>query len=201
MPDRFEELLQLWQTGMTLAPELIEELLSLAPAGTFMALPPVMDIGVSNVQQFFSNTFDIQKRYRRATEQGCFIEVIALRVQHMELWLRMFWVAKNGRGSVFSAGDRRTFGMIIGACVEVGLPEDLATDLRCFNDIRIDAVHKYVLGDIAYDDLATAASDHPRLNSRVVEFVRSKIAWPATVEDFERGRGSVILVRTPSRRA
>jgi hypothetical protein len=195
---RFDELLQLWHTGLVMCPELLEEMIELEPPDAqFLALPSATQFGVGNVEQFLANTHDIQGRHKRAMDQGCFIEVIAIRVQHIELWLRMYWVVKNPDGGALSADDRRTFGMIINDCAQLGLPDDLERDLRLFNDVRINAVHKYVLGDIGYGQLETAASDHADLDSRTVDFVEAAIARPATVADLQRGRGSMIIAPVP----
>jgi len=190
-------LLSLWETGMVIDRVLAEELVDVAPAGTFTALPKVVHLGVSDVKQFLANTYEVTDRHRHAVEVGCYLEVIALRTQHMELWLRMYWVVKNRKGKLFEPGGRLTFGDVIDRCEQSGLDSELVKDLRAFKQVRNDAVHNYILGDIAYEELLQAASDHKDLDSRVVDTVTREIARPATADDLIGGLGTVVLVQRP----
>jgi len=192
--DRFDHLLEVWHTGLVMSRELLQEMLDLAPEdATFLALPNAADLGVNDIEGFLANSYDIHDRHRHALDSDCFIEAIAIRVQHIELWLRMYWVRENSGGGVYSPQDKRTFGVIINECAAIGLPQDLEKDLRAFNDVRIDAVHKYLLGDTDYQQLKAAAVAFEQLDSRTVDFVMSKISRPATVNDLMAGRGAIVM--------
>ncbi len=195
--DRFSQLLAVWETGLVIDRALAEEIVGLAPAGTFSALPRVADLGVSDVLQFQHNTNELSGRHRRAIDSGCYLEVIALRTQHMELWLRMYWVVKNQKGKVFGPRDELTFGQVIGLCAQAGLQAELVDDLRAFNQVRNDALHNYFLGDIEYEGFREAAIDHQDLDSRVVDCVTQEIARPATADDLIAGMGAAVLVQRP----
>ncbi len=54
-----------------------------------------------DIRKAFDNLKAGPSRAKHALEQGCYLEVISLRLQHAELWLRMFWVVKNKRGRIF----------------------------------------------------------------------------------------------------
>lgn len=192
--DRFAHLLALWNMGMKLNTSLTTELVQVAPPGTFTVLPDAGTLGVSDGRQFLANLQDVHDRHRRAMESGYYIEMINLRVQHLELWLRMYWVVKNGSGQIFEAGDRRSFGAIITGCEAVGFNVDLVRKLRAFNQVRIGAVHKYMLGDFAYESLLGAASDHADLESVVADYVVREVGRPASAEDLGQGLGTLILV-------
>jgi len=91
----------------------MQELIRLNPSGTFKTGPNLITMGVVDVGKAFNNSKEGPSRARHAFEEGCYLEVISLRLQHAEFWLRMFWVAKNRRGSIFAQNDRRAFGVII----------------------------------------------------------------------------------------
>ena len=67
----------------------LDELIRLSPKGRFMLLPQLQHIGVANIQRAISNLEAGPAKSKHALQQGCFIEVIALRAQHAEYWLRM----------------------------------------------------------------------------------------------------------------
>jgi hypothetical protein len=198
MTNRLVHLLTIWNTGMVLDRALAAELIDLAPLGTFLVLPGAAGLGVSDNLQFLANLKDVHVRHRRAMACECYVEVIALRVQHIELWLRMYWVTKNPGRKVFAADAKSTFGHVIGCCENAGFDADLVTQLRAFNDVRTAAVHKYILGNIEYDGLRQAALDHHELDAAVVEYVEAQIARPATADDLVGGSGTLILVHDPT---
>jgi len=191
----FEELLTLWSTGLRLSDPLAAELLRLAPAGTFTRLPDAGPLGVSDRRQFLRNLKDVHDHHRRAMEQGCFIEMISLRAQHLELWLRMYWVVKNSKSKLFGPEDTSTLGDVISRCEAAQFDPALILQLRAFNKVRIDAVHRYMLGDLAYRALEQAASAYDGLEDAVAEYVVDAVGRPATVEDMVAGLGTLIWVR------
>lgn len=166
----------------------MEELLALTSAeGAWIALPEATRLGISNLDRFVANTHEATERYRRAREQGCYIEVTALRVQQAELWLRMYWAAKNPRRAIYAPGDKRTFGAVIEECAQLGFDPALVARLREFNRDRIDAVHKYFLGDTDYEALGEACARHDGLNRQVVDYVIAQVAVPADPTDHPAG--------------
>src|ERR1041385_5387401 len=62
---------------------------------------------IVNGEQAISNVAELIARAERAFELGCYIEAMSLRLQHMELWLRVFHLAKNGGGTLFPRDDKR----------------------------------------------------------------------------------------------
>lgn len=162
------------QRKETLTDAEMEELIKLRPTGTFKSLPNIKTLGVVDVQRAFHNFEEGPQRVKNALENECYIEVISLRLQHAEFWLRTLWVAKNGKGKIFEPTDKRTFGAIIGDC-KVYLPSDLTTQLENFNQNRIDAIHKYLLGATDYNELRKVCDDSTGLDNRVGKYVRTEI--------------------------
>ncbi len=126
----------------TLTDEEMEELIHLSPSGTFKSGPNLITMGVVDIDRAFDNFKEGPDKTKHALEQGCYLEVISLRLQHAEFWLRMFWVAKNQHGRIFEPEDRRTFGVIINDCSNLRFRQDLIERLREFNQHRINAIHK-----------------------------------------------------------
>ena len=73
----------------------MQELIKLSPSGTFKSLPDMKKLGVVDIGKAFQNFEEGPDRAMHAMKNGCYMEVISLRLQHAEFWLRMFWVAKK----------------------------------------------------------------------------------------------------------
>lgn len=165
--------------------------ISNAPAGTMLALPDMTRIGITDVPRAVQNYLEGAERSKHALSQGCFIEVINLRVQHSELWLRLLLVHSRGSGFVIPAGDKRTFGQVIEDCKSL-LPIDLYERLRLFNTVRIEAVHKYLLGATDYGALSQACTDFQGLDRKIYNFVVKTVGRPVT---SAQGRAGEIIVQ------
>ena len=159
----------------TLSDEEMQELIRLNPSGTFKTLSNLVTMGVVDVDKAFNNSKEGPTRSRHALEQGCYLEVISLRLQHAEFWLRMFWVAKNRQGSIFAQDDRRTFGVIIKDCSDLGFRLDLINRLKEFNQHRINAIHKYLLGATDYDELRDVCDASTGLDEEVGKYMRNEV--------------------------
>ena len=177
--DRLEEL----RNKETLTTSELDELIRLSPEGSFMILPNVKTMGVLDIERSHKNFQEGPHRSRHAFEQGCYLEVISLRIQHTEFWLRMYWVAKNAKGKIFEENDRRTFGAIINDCSRLGFRSDLISRLRDFNEKRIDAIHKYLLGVTDYDELKAVCESNTGLDREVQEYVVSQVGVAARRAD------------------
>lgn len=164
----------------TLTHEEMLELVRLSPPGAFKTGPNLLTLGVVDVNQFYSNFKEGPERAKKAFEAGCYMEVLSLRLQHIELWLRMFWVAGNKDGRIFESTDRRPFGAILKDCEKVGLAPNLVARLDGFNASRIDAIHKYLLGVTDYNGMREACVENTGLDTEVREWVMKEIGVPWT---------------------
>jgi hypothetical protein len=159
----------------TLTNEEMKELIKLSQTGAFKKGPNMLTMGVTDVRRAFENFKEGPARTRHALENGCYLEVISLRLQHSEFWLRMFWVNKNKDRKIFDPDDKRTFGKIIQDCYDLGFRSDLIDRLRQFNQHRINAIHKYLLGFTDYDELQQVCETSKGLDGEVGEYVRNVI--------------------------
>jgi hypothetical protein len=160
----------------TLTDSEMNEITQLSPRGYFKRAPNLLTIGVKNVPGFVENLNIGGQKSIQAFEQGFYIETISLRLQHIEIYLRMFYVFKNRNGKLIDSDtDKRTFGNFINDCKTLDFDEDLLNELKEFNEYRIKAIHKYILGEISYDDLKIVCDDTKGLDARVREYVFTEI--------------------------
>src|SRR5687767_11836997 len=110
-------------------------MVSLSPPGTHAMLPNVATAGPHNIDQASRNLVDVRQREKRALDNGFFVEVIALRSQATELFLRMYVAAK--RRAPFPVGDKSTLGTLIDEAGRHGLAPVLVARRRSFNAGRI----------------------------------------------------------------
>lgn len=177
MDDKEKRLAELSGLG-TLTDAEMQELVRLRPPGAFKTGPNLLTLGVVNLDQAFLNYKEGAARSKHAYDSGCFIEVISLRLQHIDFWLRCFWVARNRKGQIFDASDKRTFGVLVTDCERLRFDSSLIQRMRSFNASRVDSIHKYLLGAIRYDDLEPICDAHNGLDSDAGNYVREQIGVP-----------------------
>jgi hypothetical protein len=154
----------------------INELIALSPSGSFKSGPNLLTIGIKNLTSFVENLNVGGEMSRKAFDQGFYIETISLRLQHIEIYLRMYFVVKNKKGKLIDAdSDKRTFGNFINDCKNLEFDTTLIDELEEFNNFRIKAIHKYVLGEILYDELKDVCIRTKGLDTRVREYVFNEI--------------------------
>jgi hypothetical protein len=156
----------------------MRELIDLSKPGELLSLPTFDSLGVINVERAFANLGELIPRADSAFQAGYYLETISLRLQHIELWLRMFWVAKNRGGMLFDQNDRRTFGQIVEDCARLAFDPALVHDLRSFNQHRINAIHKFLLGGTDYQELRQACEAFATLPKSIGEYTRSVVGIP-----------------------
>jgi len=171
---RLEEL----RAKEALSNEEIEELVRLSPKGSFKLLPNAFTIGITNLEKSLKNAEESNVKMKEALEKEFYLEVISLGLQKIDFWLRMFWVAKNKKGKIFSREDKKTFGMILFDCKKMGFDEGLFTEFKEFNDTRINGIHKYLLGETDYDSLKEVGTKVGGLIKKVSEYIGNKIGIP-----------------------
>jgi hypothetical protein len=169
----------------------VNDEIAAAPPGTFVALPDLTALGITDVPRAVQNFVEGSARAKAAMSQGFFIEVINLRVQHAELWLRVLLVHAKGEGYAIPPDDKRTFGQVIEECASA-LPQPLLDRLKDFNRSRIEAVHKYLLGGTDYAALKQACDDSQGIDKEVYDMVIAKVGRPIT---STQGRVGEFVVR------
>lgn len=156
----------------------MQEVIDLGESGDILSLPSLHSIGTDDIDRAIKNLSEIAGRTGYAIEQGCYLEAISLRLQLIEFWLRLYYVAANGKGKIFALYDRRTFGKIVHDCAQLGFEPALINRLSEFNKRRIDAIHKYILGATDYDELQRVCEQSAVLPDQVCDYVGRKIGLP-----------------------
>ena len=139
------------------------------PPGTFKILTAVGAGVEAYIQQHLKNYAELQSRITHGANAGCFIEVISIRLQVIDFWLRIYFA--NQRATNYDR--RREFGALVSQCHALGLSDDVTSRLLAFNRTRIDAIHGYVVGTTDYQKLEQAAAVADSLLRDVVVFVVS----------------------------
>ncbi len=137
------------------------------PPGTFKLYRAVGAGVEEHIQQHLKNTDELRKRIKHAVASGCLIEVISIRLQIIDYWLRIYFV--NHPSSV--SPRKKEFGALVEQCRELGLSNELYQRLRAFNRHRINAIHGYVVGATSYQDLDPIVKESDCLLRELVEFV------------------------------
>jgi len=133
----------------------------------------VKNIGVTNIGKFWQNINEGPKRTKHAMKNGCYLEVISLRLQHIEFWLRMYLAARTRKK--FDPKKSYLFGKLIQECKDNGFRKDLAKRLSGFNCGRRKAIHRYLMGETDYDQLQKVCIESEGLDGDVFQYVVKEI--------------------------
>jgi len=142
---------------------LIEAIRS-SPPGTFKLFRATET--QPEVEQSMTNREDLAARVQHARSSNCFMEVISLRMQYMDVWLRVYY-----QNTPHAAPRKREFGRLLKQCLTQGLTKDLYDRIHRFNKDRVKAIHGYLVGLIAYDQLSAVVSESDGLSEELTEFV------------------------------
>lgn len=135
-----------------------------SPPGTFKLFRATEEN--PEVEQSIANRQDLALRVRHARDSGCLIEVISLRLQYMDIWLRVYY-----ENTPHSEKREREFGRLLKQCLKQGLRKDLFEKIHQFNRDRVKAIHGYLVGLIAYDQLDNVIKESDGLSEDLTEFV------------------------------
>jgi hypothetical protein len=155
------------------------ELIALSPPGTFTKLPNLATAGLKDMGRALANFVEVGDRVKRALDEGFYVEVLALRSQSLELYLRVYLAAHHQMAPSFPVDDRKTLGALIAEAAASGLEPDLCADLKAFNASRITGLHHFLLGAATYDDLRGLCENSKGLVQRVVAALSNRFGQPA----------------------
>lgn len=133
-----------------------------------------------NVEQAMANREELEGKINHARAAGCLIEVISLRMQYLDGFLRMYF-DNTSKGDV----RQREFGRLLRQCFQLGLEKSLYDRLGTFNKARVDAIHGYLTGAMIYSKLADVLENSDGICEHLVEFVLLNCGEVVTPE-FER---------------
>ena len=144
----------------------------------FYELPNCIELGISNINKSIENLSIIVDKAKTAYEQAFYIEFISLKIQYLEYFLRMYYVKKNKKGKIFPSDDKKTFGMIINDCKLIGFDPNLILSLNEFNHQRINAIHRFLLGDYDEIDFILICEKYKKFGEDIKNYVIKEIGIP-----------------------
>jgi hypothetical protein len=118
------------------------------------------------VEQSITNQLELVGRIEHAKASGCLIEVISLRLQYLDLWLRIFFENKPK-----DEPRQREFVRLLKQCLKQGFDKSLYDRILKFNRERVDAIHGYLIGAINYEKIASVIEESNGLSEAVAQFV------------------------------
>lgn len=144
---------------------LLMEAIKSSPKGTFKLFKATED--EPEVERAIENRGELSNRIEIARANNCLIEVISLRIQYMDLWLRVYFENVPPHGNV----RQQEFGRLLRQCFELGLEKSLYDAILKFNKDRVNAIHGYLLGLTSYSVLDKVVEESDGLSERLAEFV------------------------------
>lgn len=145
------------------------------PAGTFKLFRATEE--QPEVEQSMANRAELEGRIRHARRQNCLIEVVSLRLQYMDLWLRVYF-----QNVPHQEQRQQEFGRLLKQCLQLGFDKVLYDRIYKFNKNRVKAIHGYLVGAMKYGDLESVVAESDGLSEKLVEFVLLNAGEPVTVE-------------------
>jgi len=118
------------------------------------------------VEQSMANQAELGARIQHAKTASCFIEVISLRIQYLDLWLRVFF-----ENTPHEAVRQRQFGRLLRQCLKQGLEKNLYDRIYKFNGHRVKAIHGYLIGLTTYAEIEYVVRESEGFSEALVEFV------------------------------
>jgi hypothetical protein len=113
-----------------------------------------------------ANQSELAKRIRHAKTSNCLMEVVLLRFQYLDLWLRIFF-----ENTPHQEKWQREFGRLLKQCLTHGFGKTLYDRIHRFNRHRVKAIHGYVVGVTTYQEIAAVVDESEGLSEVLAEFV------------------------------
>ncbi len=154
----------------------IEEINS-SPPGTFKLFRATEE--EPEVEKSMNNMAELSSRIAHARKANCLIEVISLRIQYQDLWLRIYFENRH------HDAERRQqeFGRLLRQCFKLGLEKTLYDKILKFNKDRVKAIHGYLIGVTTYEELSSVVAESDGLSEKLADFV-VRNSGEVVTEDF-----------------
>jgi hypothetical protein len=159
-----------------------------SPPGTFKLFRATDER--PEVEQSMANQGELAARIQHAKASNCMIEVISLRIQFLDLWLRVFF-----ENTPHQKAREREFGRLLKQCLKYGLDKNLYDRIYKFNHHRIKAIHGYLIGLTTYKEMGVAVENSEGLSEGVTESVLLNSGEVVSADEFENqhhNRGDAI---------
>ena len=150
-----------------------------SPEGTFK-LFIAEGVGTEeNIGQHLNNIDVVSEKISKAATNGCFIELISLRLQVIDFWLRIYFynVPDN------TEQREREFGRLIKQCFRLGFEKCIYDKLVTFNKHRVDAIHGFMIGTISYEKIEEVAIEAAELLRETIGYVLNNSGKVVTQRD------------------
>lgn len=138
-----------------------------SPVGTFKLF--IADgVGTEeNFAQHLRNLDVISEKIAHAAANECFIELMSLRLQVIDFWLRVYFynVPEN------TESREREFGRLIKQCFKLGLDKRIYDSLLRFNKHRVEAIHGFMIGTISYEKIEEVAVEADKILRESIEYI------------------------------
>lgn len=118
------------------------------------------------VEQAMANRSNLAQRINHARQCSCFIEVISLRIQYMDMWLRVFF-----ENTPHTEVRKKEFGALLKQCFNSGFEKNLYDRIHNFNQHRINAIHGYLVGTTNYGEISKTVDESDGLSEALAEYV------------------------------
>lgn len=145
------------------------------PEGTFKLYRATEE--EPEVEQAIQNLAELARRVKHARASDCLIEVVSLRLQYMDIWLRIYF-----ENTPHEEKRHQLFGPLLKQCLHQGLDKALYDKIFKFNKDRVNAIHGYLVGVMKYEDLAAVVTESDGLSEALAEYVLINSGEPVTVE-------------------
>ena len=133
------------------------------------------------VEQAMANLAELARRVRHARAAECLVEVVSLRLQYMDIWLRIYF-----ENTPHQSLRQQEFGRLLKQCLDAGLDKELYDRLHRFNKGRVRAIHGYLVGKMRYSDLSLVVDESDGLSESLAEFVLLNSGEVVTIDSFEK---------------
>lgn len=160
-----------------------------SPPGTFKLYCGSGTGADDNILDHLKNINTIGDRIKHAINAGCLLEVISLRLQIIDYWLRVYFVNK----AKLAKKRGKEFGLLLGQCKNLGFDQGLYEKLLIFNKHRINAIHGFVVGKILYEKLNAVVTESKPLTVDVIIYVLENCGEPISSLSASYRRGDMIL--------
>lgn len=118
------------------------------------------------VEQSIRNMSTVANKIALARSANCLIEVVSLRLQFMDVWLRIYFTNTEQ-----IERRERDFVKLLKQCFRAGLQKDIYDSILQFNKHRVEAIHGYLLGLTSYEVLSGVINESDGLAEQLAEFV------------------------------
>lgn len=162
----------------------------------FIILPNIFELGTIDAEKALENHSIIINRAKTAFENRFFIEFLSLKLQWIEFYLKIYWVTKNPYNKTLDHHVQKFFGTLINECENFGFDAKLIFKLKEFNESRVKAVHKFLMGGTTEEELQIVSEKYSKLGNEISDYILNECGTFITdVSLIPKEVGTMIISR------